>query len=163
MAYCGVRNNGTCIGVCWCFRVTGAVLLLSCLINEIGSSLLSTSADNADSTILVLQPSPQGRNEMSIERTNHDKVVWESWIVKNYLCCSIWCDFWMIPSIVISCILYSRSAWFLHLQCSRWSEAFDTFLSQVSHVEEEWRGRLEKQDKQETGSCTGSGDCKREE
>ncbi len=62
-------------------------------------------------------------------------------------------------SVVISFTLYYSTVSYLHEfhiysvnVCSKWSEAFDTCLSQVNHVEEEWRGRLEKQDQQETGS-----------
>ncbi len=56
-----------------CCRLTRAVLL----INEIGSSLLSVSADNADSTILDLPAFPAGQDEKStdgeIETANHDR------------------------------------------------------------------------------------------
>lgn len=61
-----------------CCKVTGAVLFLSHLINEIGSPLLSVSADNAQGTILDLPAFPTGPEEMSadgeIERTHHDRV-----------------------------------------------------------------------------------------
>ncbi len=56
-----------------CCRLTGAVLLLSCLINEIGSSLLSVNADNADSSILALPAFPTGQNEMSTDRDRDNK------------------------------------------------------------------------------------------
>lgn len=131
-----------------CCRLTGAVLLLSCLINEIGSSLLSMSADNAHSTILDLPAFPAGPEEMStgeeIERTNHDKVAWESWIVKNFACCIIWWDFWMFcttNSRTPTPIIFSRhffqfilqysylSIYNVNVFCSKWSEAFDTIFS----------------------------------